>query len=407
MIPSLQKQGNKQLNALRKDIEELFWEGVRSATPEYLSPEFWNNHPDLCEVFKNPLKKNYVFALGKAAYSMALSFQKFFPVEAGFILTKYDHLPKEIQRKGQMDVWKCREAAHPIPDKNSELFAREVLDEILQLDEDHQLIVLLSGGGSSLFEIPEKGYLLKDLIELNENLLKKGLSIQEINSERKKYSAVKAGKLLNKLKAQLKVYTFAISDVLGDDPNVIASGPSYPGSEYYVMGNLTSSLRAMEKKAKSIGYEVNTISDSWDFSSEITAKKFVDELLDGDTNPKKQAILLGGELVCPVDGTGLGGRNQETALRVAILTEGYHTDREWLFLSCGTDGTDGPTDAAGGIVGPGITQKMKEKGWDPKKELLNSNSYPILKDMEALLFTGATGTNVNDLLILLLAERNS
>ncbi|EMJ90066.1 DUF4147 domain-containing protein [Leptospira meyeri] len=407
MIPLKQKQGNKQLNALRKDIEELFWEGVRSATPEYLSSDFWNQHSDLCKIFTSPLKKNYVFALGKAAYSMALSFQKFFPVEAGFILTKYNHLPKEIQKSGSMGEWKCREAAHPIPDTNSELYSREVLDELLLLGEDYQLIVLLSGGGSSLFEIPENGYQLKDLVEINENLLKRGLTIQEINAERKKYSAVKAGKLLKKLNSKLKVYTFAISDVLGDDPNVIASAPSYPGSEYYVMGNLTSSLKAIEKKAKSIGYEVKTISDSWDSSSESTAKKIVSELFGVETNGKKQAILLGGELVCPVYGTGLGGRNQETALRVAILTEYAHLERDWLFLSCGTDGTDGPTDAAGGIVGPGFAKKMKEKGWDPKKELLNSNSYPILKDMGALLFTGATGTNVNDLLILLLAERNS
>lgn len=110
MIPSLQKQGNKQLNALRKDIEELFWEGVRSATPEYLSPEFWNNHPDLCEVFKNPLKKNYVFALGKAAYAMALSFQKFFPVEAGFILTTQPSSKRNPKKRtnGCMEMQRSR-----------------------------------------------------------------------------------------------------------------------------------------------------------------------------------------------------------------------------------------------------------------------------------------------------------
>lgn len=405
MIPFRQKLGNKSLSNLRKDIEELFLEGVRVATPEYLSIEFWKNHKDLCEELSNPRKKNYVFALGKAAYSMALSFQRSFTVDRGFILTKYNHLPKDISAKGQMGLWKCREASHPVPDRNSVLFSKEVMNELLQLGENDQLIVLLSGGGSSLFEIPENGFDLNELIDLNQNLLKRGLNIQEINAERKKYSAVKAGKLLKKLYPGLKVYTFAISDVLGDDPNVIASAPSYPGSEYYIMGNLASSLKAIENMAKSFGYEVKTISDSWELSSEATAEQIIEYILACDENPNKQAILIGGELVCPVQGLGLGGRNQEAALRVAILSESIALNRDWLFLSCGTDGTDGPTDAAGGIVGPGCIRKMKEKGWDPMKELNHSNSYPILKDVDALLFTGATGTNVNDVLILLLTER--
>lgn len=344
--------------------------------------------------------------MGKAAFAMAVSFQESFPVNSGFILTKYDHLPSEIKSIGQMGVWKCRESSHPIPDKNTELYSREVLLELLGLDESYQLVVLLSGGGSSLFEIPEDGFDLNDIIQLSEKLLKKGLGIHEINAERKKYSAVKAGKLLKRLHPNLKVYTFAISDVLGDDPAVIASGPTYPGSEYYVMGNLSTSLSAMEVAAKSLGYKVKIISDSWGFSSEETASRLKEELLLADKYDQKQAILLGGEMVCPVKGNGKGGRNQETALRMAILSESVRINRNWMFLSCGTDGTDGPTDAAGGIVGPDTLLQMKKNGWDVNKELNDSNAYPILKDTNSLLFTGATGTNVNDLLILLLAERN-
>ncbi|MCG6145645.1 glycerate kinase type-2 family protein [Leptospira bandrabouensis] len=394
------------MNSLKNDIEFLFWEGVKAATPKYLSPRFWNLHSELRKELKNPKKKTYVFALGKAAFAMAVSFQESFPVNSGFILTKYDHLPSEIKSIGQMGVWKCRESSHPIPDKNTELYSREVLLELLGLDESYQLVVLLSGGGSSLFEIPEDGFDLNDIIQLSEKLLKKGLGIHEINAERKKYSAVKAGKLLKRLHPNLKVYTFAISDVLGDDPAVIASGPTYPGSEYYVMGNLSTSLSAMEVAAKSLGYKVKIISDSWGFSSEETASRLKEELLLADKYDQKQAILLGGEMVCPVKGNGKGGRNQETALRIAILSESVRINRNWMFLSCGTDGTDGPTDAAGGIVGPDTLLQMKKNGWDVNKELNDSNAYPILKDTNSLLFTGATGTNVNDLLILLLAERN-
>ncbi|TGK78859.1 DUF4147 domain-containing protein [Leptospira montravelensis] len=394
------------MNSLRDDIEGLFWEGVRAATPKFLSLDFWNKHSKLNEEIRNSRKKTYVFALGKAAYEMALSFQETFPVDSGFILTKYEYLPNEIKSKGQLGVWKCREAAHPVPDINTELYSKEVFTELQDLDESHQLIILLSGGGSSLFEIPEDGFDLYDIIQMNENLLKKGLSIHEINAERKKYSAVKAGKLLKHLNPNLKVYTFAISDVLGDDPAVIASGPTYPGSEYYVMGNLSVSLAAMKKKAVSLGYEVKILSDSWDLTSEETAKSMLVEVVLAKGNQHKQAILLGGELVCPVYGNGKGGRNQETALRMAILSESIEIDRDWLFLSSGTDGTDGPTDAAGGIVGPETLKQMRRNGWDVEKELNVSNSYPILKDTNSLLFTGATGTNVNDLLVLLLAERN-
>ncbi|MCW7482370.1 glycerate kinase type-2 family protein [Leptospira kanakyensis] len=392
---------------LRKDIESLYWEGVYAATPKYLSGPFWKAHPDLTNLFSNPQKKNYVFALGKAAYSMALSFLDFFPVDAGFILTKYNHLPEEIRSKERLGVLKCRESSHPIPDENSEKYSREVLSELMDLGEDHQLIVLLSGGGSSLFEIPESGYTLENIIQLNQTLLKDGLPIQEINRRRKEFSAVKGGKLLGKLNPLLKVYTFVISDVLGDDPNVIASAPTYPGSEYYLMGNLSHSLTAIQKKAMGLGYEVKTVSSSWDKSSEETAEQVFSELSLAQTNPNKQAILFGGELVCPVNGDGLGGRNQETALRVALLTDFFETERDWLVLSGGTDGTDGPTDAAGGIIGPESLGVMIKKGWDPKTELIRSNSYPILKDSNALLFTGATGTNVNDIIILLLAEGNS
>ncbi|TGL40834.1 glycerate kinase type-2 family protein [Leptospira perdikensis] len=395
------------MNFLREEVELLFREGVRAATPQFLFVEFWSKNPELLKRINQPGKKNYVFALGKAAYSMALSFQEYCPVDKGFILTKYGHLPAKVQTKGQMGVWQCREASHPVPDLNSEQHSREVLSDLSALGEDHQLIVLLSGGGSSLFEIPEIGFELEDLVQLNQNLLKQGLSIYEINAERKKYSAVKGGKLLKKLNPNLSVYTFAISDVLGDNPEVIASAPSYPGSEFYVIGNLSLSLAAIEQKAKSLGYEVRIISDSWDLSSEETAKHIIGELINSKKNNKKQAIILGGELVCPVIGNGLGGRNQETVLRMAILSEFMERDREWIFLSCGTDGTDGPTDAAGGMIGPESINQMKAKGWDPKAELLNSNSYPVLKDTDSLLFTGATGTNVNDLLILLVSERDS
>lgn len=202
----------------------------------------------------------------------------------------------------------------------------------------------------------------------------------------------------------MEVFTFAISDVLGDDPNLIASGPTYPSPNYFLLGNLTNSIEKILYEAKSNGYSTKCLSFTWAESSENTSVLIEKEFLNAIEYPGKQMILLGGELVCPVNGNGKGGRNMETALRVSILLEKYKTNRCWVFLSGGTDGTDGPTDSAGGVVDQDSYFMMIQKGWDPLKELSNSNSYPILKDIGSTLDTGPTGTNVNDILILLIGE---
>lgn len=395
------------MKSIRDDILYLFQEGIKAASPKELFQVFSKENINLVEKLSDKSKKQFVFSLGKAAYSMAESFSDLFPVNKGYVLTKYNHLPLQHSGNGKDLIWTYREASHPIPDENSIRYAIEVLDQLKQLGKNDRLVVLLSGGGSSLFEIPVDGLSIQELTNIQNQLLKSGKSIREINSERKKYSKVKGGKLLKELNQNLEVYTLVISDVIGDDPNSIASGPTYPSKNYFIIGNLTRSIHHILEVGNKLGYQTKLLSDTWSGSSEETSYLFEKEFLSALDSPMSQMIVLGGEMVCPVLGDGIGGRNQETSLRVSILLKEHPTEREWMFLSGGTDGTDGPTEVAGGLVGNDSIHKMENKGWNPKKELLNSNSYPILKDIDALVSTGPTGTNVNDILILLVGRAKS
>ncbi|TGK52444.1 glycerate kinase type-2 family protein [Leptospira bouyouniensis] len=385
----------------KDDILFLFEQGIKAANPEFLFEDFWKKNPGLEQTFNDQNKKLFVFALGKAAYSMAMSFSHYFPVNKGFILTKYGHLPSEKLKMREDSIWKYREASHPILDQNSIDFGMEVLKILKELGSNDRLVVLLSGGASSLFEVPIDGYALNDLVSIQDQLLRSGKTIQEINQERKKYSTVKGGKLLKELNEELEVFSFVISDVIGDDPNSIGSGPTFPSRNYFILGNLSRSIENIVFEATNLGYKTKQISDTWTESTKETSILIEKEFLTALESPEKQIVLLGGEMVCPVFGNGLGGRNQEVSLRVAILLDKHKVNREWAFLSGGTDGTDGPTDAAGGVVGNQTISDLKAKHWDPIEQLENSNSYPILKDVDALVMTGPTGTNVNDILILL------
>jgi hydroxypyruvate reductase len=401
------KCGNNSLNSLKEEILYFFRLGVHAADPNSLFEDFWEDHSLLQETFHTSKKNLFVFSVGKAAYPMAMSFVHDFPIKNGYILTKYGHLPTEKQIIQEDSIWKYREASHPILDQNSIDHSNEVLNLLKQLGKDDRLVVLLSGGASSLFEIPIEGYSLIDMISIQKRLLNSGKFIHEINLERKKSSKVKGGKLLSELNSELEVYTFVISDVIGNDPNTIGSGPTYPSENYFILGNLTKSIQTIIHKAKQLGYQTKCISDTWTGSVEETSYLIEKEFLSAIESNTKQMVLIGGELVCPVNGNGVGGRNQELALRIAILLEKHQVNRNWVFLSAGTDGTDGPTDAAGGVVTNNTIALMKEKKWDPIIQLEDSNSYPILKDVNALVMTGPTGTNVNDILILLVEGSES
>ncbi len=365
-----------------------------------------------------------VFSIGKAAVSMADAAQSVFGerIKNGLLVTKYSHIGSFFSKYFDMV-----EAAHPISDNNSILAAEKALMIAENLGEGDALLVLLSGGGSALLE---KSVVSAEIQrDITKKLLARGAEIDEINAIRRRISLVKGGKLAAAA-YPAKVYTVALSDVLSNDKSVIASGitvkESLPKDEflkiankylpeyieifkttvsdeeikindggYFFAGDINSLCSAAEKRAKELGYNVADSFRALTGEASDNAARLIAKALK---QSGKNAYVYGGETTVTLKGGGLGGRNQEMALRAAIELKGKDNI---VFASVGSDGTDGPTDAAGGIADGDTYRKMKEKGIDPEAELKNNNSYYALGAADALIVTGPTGTNVNDLTLIL------
>ncbi|MBQ1910977.1 MAG: DUF4147 domain-containing protein, partial [Erysipelotrichaceae bacterium] len=342
------------------------------------------------------------------------------------VISKYDHILKPIEG---ID---CYEAGHPILDENGIRASEKVLELLSDLNEDDGVLFLLSGGASALFEVPLIG--LEELQDINRQLLASGANIIEINTIRKRLSKVKGGRF-GKLCAPAKVYAVVLSDILGDPLDMIGSGPAYPDSstckdalkivekyqlkisekslallkeetpkildnvETIITGSVKELTRAAMVQAKKLGYEPVLISEEIDGIAREEGKKFAG-LAVQYLHKKQQPIALiqGGETIVKLTGKGLGGRNQEFALAAAEEIAGLPI----AVFSVGSDGTDGPTDAAGAYVDGNTLSKLKEEKIDPDLVLQNNDSYHALKQIDALIITGPTGTNVNDLNVALI-----
>jgi len=388
--------------------KRIFLAGVEAAKPEYLIPNFFENHPSLHNRFSqisNHTSKLFVLSLGKAGYTLAKEFKTKYQVHSCFVYTKQDHIPKNEKNDHGWNFI-LREGTHPIPSEGNVRVTEEIIEWMKCITDEDTLVVLLSGGGSSLLELPREPFSINDIIEANRKFLSSPLTIDEINTERKKFSRVKGGGLLTFLPKELSVITLALSDVLSDDPRIIASAPTYPGSDYFLIGNIKQSLNKAKEKAETFGYHCIIYSNNWDKDAKLTGEILAEHIKNGlwqnmiDTY-KKVAILIGGEMVATVKEGGVGGRNQEAALSFAINADHFKLSN-FCFLSAGTDGTDGPTNVAGACIDERTINNMRKLGYDPRQYLNSSNSYPILESVKAHIFTGPTGTNVNDLLVLLL-----
>ncbi len=332
---------------------------------------------------------------------------------------------------------------HPLPDEGSIAGAYAVERAARSAEPGDLVLVLVSGGGSALICAPVPGISLADKIALNDALIRSGAEINEINAVRQQFSRLKGGRLAQ-LAAGAKVLSLILSDVPGDDVGTIASGPTARPSTNAIgalaildrlglRASLPTAIRSQldnllrREESCSFGHVENLVigsnsislkqvMDSAEASYPIVVK--ADDWLSGDVADVAEtlhrmaifassqrgpvAIVAGGEPTVRVAGTGIGGRNQELALRFALLNEWAAIKRPWVFLSGGTDGRDGPTDAAGGIVDPSSTTWMRKVGCNPVALLENNDSYHALESSGDLLMTGATGTNVADLQILLL-----
>lgn len=372
----------------------------------------------------------FLVAAGKAAWQMASVAREALPaIAGGVVVTKYGHVKDEI------DGVACYEGGHPVPDENSLRGTRAALALTGHLRADDTVLFLLSGGGSALFEQPLLP--LAELQDITSQLLAAGADIVEINTIRKRLSGVKGGRFAAHC-APAQVCAIVLSDIVGDPLDMIASGPACPDrstcaqaraiAEKYalrlsaqaralldaetpkalsnVTTKITGSVRelcaAAADECRALGYEPLLLTDRLTCEAREAGSFLASVARTHANDGKNLAFLAGGETVVHLTGSGKGGRNQELALAAALGIEGLSNA---LILSAGSDGTDGPTDAAGGIVDGGTAEAMRLRGVDPAQALRDNDSYRALQAADALLITGPTGTNVNDVsLILLRAE---
>ena len=369
----------------------------------------------------------FLVAAGKAAWQMAKAAHNCLGdrIEKGVVVTKYDHV------KGPIANVDCREAGHPVPDENSFSGTQAALDLVADLTETDTVLFLLSGGGSALFEKPlVDGKVLQDVTG---QLLACGADSVEINTIRKRLSAVKGGRFAE-ICAPAQVFSIVLSDILGDPLDMIASGPACPDTStceqavaiaekydlrltdeawellrqetpkelHNVTTQITGSVRELCTAAgaacRDLGYEPVVLTDRLCCQAKEAGSFLASILQTHSGSGKKLAFLAGGETVVNLTGHGKGGRNQELALAAAVGIAGL---RGAAVFSVGSDGTDGPTDAAGGYVDHETAQCLKEQGIEIYKVLQDNDAYNALLKTEGLIITGPTGTNVNDVAVAL------
>ena len=406
--------------SLRSDAELIITRAIESALPDNAVRKA------LAEI---KLKGEvYVVAVGKAAWQMGRTAYEVLGerIKKGIVITKHGYSRGEI---GEMTVY---EAGHPVPDADTYTATAAVLELAERLGESDQLIFLLSGGGSALFEkplIPEK-----DMERLTKELLGSGADIVEINTLRKRFSAVKGGRFAEKC-APARVYTVVLSDVIGDRLDMIASGPAYPDSstceqaeeivrrysitltplmqelikketpkelnnvETYITGSVRELCASAERTCRELGYEPMILTDSLCCTARDAGVFFSNIAQRYAASGRKLAFIAGGETVVQLTGTGLGGRNQEIALAAA---EGIAGFENVCVFSVGSDGTDGPTDAAGGYADGNTKAALQKAGIEIFDVLRNNDAYHALDKVGGLIKIGATGTNVNDVSVLLI-----
>lgn len=376
----------------------------------------------------------YVVAVGKAAWEMSKTAKEILggAIVKGIVLTKYGH------GKGNLPGFEILEAGHPIPDQNSVIATKKIVEMVLGLGEQDQVLFLLSGGGSALFELPEKGVSLADIQSVTDRLLRCGADITQINTIRKRLSAVKGGKFAH-FCSPAKIFSIILSDVVGDRVDMIASGPACIDTstyeealqiidqydlklspailkavrqetpkhinnvEFYVAGSVNELCHVAACQAEKLGYHSYVLSTSLDCEAR-EAGRFLASIAKSIQSRSTHtfqlpcAVIAGGETTVRVQGSGLGGRNQELALSAAMGIDGLPNT---VLFSFSSDGTDGPTDAAGGIVDGTTLSKLIRKNISITSVLKDNDSYHALEAVQSLVKIGATGTNVNDVSVIL------
>ena len=406
--------------SLRKDADQIVRESIAAVLPD--------------EAVRRTLKdyrpgagKTLLVAAGKAAWQMAkAAVDTLGQVDGGVVITKYGHVIGEIP--GVV----CYEAGHPVPDENSFAATMKALELVENRSAGDTVIFLLSGGGSALFELPRIPG--EELQDITRQLLASGADIVEMNTIRKRLSAVKGGRFALAC-APAKVLSIVLSDILGDPLDMIASGPAYPDSstckqakniaakyelkfspdaekllneetpkelhnvETHINGSVRELCAAAAAAAQKLGYDPIILTDQLCCEAREAGSFLASILKSHFQSDRSLAFIAGGETIVHLTGHGLGGRNQELALAAA---PGIADIPGAAVFSVGSDGTDGPTDAAGGYVDGDTQAELFGLGIFVYDVLKNNDAYHALQRTGGLIMTGPTGTNVNDAAIGLL-----
>ena len=409
---------------LRKDADRIIDRAIKESLPDSAVRKALQEFPET-------KGKVVLIAVGKAAWQMDDAAYSFLGnrISGGVVVTKYDHSKGKI---GNLEIY---EGGHPVPDENSYRGTSAAIKAVEGLGEEDIVLFLVSGGGSALFEkplIPSS-----DMARLTSELLASGASITEMNTIRKRMSAVKGGKFALLCKPA-KVFSIVLSDIIGDPLDMIASGPAYPDSstreeaeaiaeaygltltdemkkllaeetpksldnvETHVTGSVRELCASASRAAEELGYKSFVITSYLSCIAREAGVMMADIAMHNKDSKESLAFIMGGETVVKLTGKGKGGRNQELALSAAPLLSSVENA---AVFSVGSDGTDGPTDAAGGYVDSDTLSILKAKGIDVQKVLEDNDAYHALEKCGGLVITGPTGTNVNDVSVLLI-KRN-
>jgi glycerate 2-kinase len=446
----------KPIYQMRKEALEIFQSALKTINPERLifdnlslkgSTLYVKNHP--CDLDK--INNLYILGIGKAAAKMAQALEKILDnrITDGLVITKYGY--GETLHKIEVI-----EAGHPLPDESGLSGSKKIIEIAQKAGENDLILFLISGGGSALFTQPVNGISLQDIIQLTSLFLSSGATIYEINTLRKHISQVKGGRFAQ-FAYPAQVIGLILSDVIGDDPSFIASGPitadntTYnkcwdilvkynirqkipPSIKKHIEKGLQGKINETPKKAEPIFEQVKAVVIGNNRLALIQAKKEA-ELLGYNTfilssymrgeakevacfhsavakeiltshNPIKPpaCIISGGETTVTLKGNGKGGRSQELALAAAIEIS---TWENIVAFCAGTDGTDGPTDAAGAVADSFTVQRAEEKGINAYKYAANNDSYNFFKQLNDLIITGPTYTNVMDIYIFMVDRKST
>jgi hydroxypyruvate reductase len=447
---------NKLISALAADPRQVAWQMIRAALeavdPAAAVKNYFDSQPDLVRQIKATPGRLIVVGAGKAGAPMVEAIEEIFgdQITAGHVIVKYGYTSPKSKIPNLKSQISIVEAGHPVPDEAGLRAAQEIVSLLRETEPDDTIICLISGGGSALLTLPAEPLTLSDLQATTTALLAAGATINQVNTLRKHLSAVKGGRLAQ-IAAPANVYALILSDVVGDPLEVIASGPTVPDPTAFadawaiveqfrlqdslpvavvrwlraglaaevsdtpkpgdlifervhniIIGSNWLAAQAAVNAARETGFEARLLTTFLEGEAREVGK-VIAALAKGLARdegpiPRPGCLVLGGETTVTLKGSGRGGRNQEMALAAALALAGWSN----LLITClGTDGSDGPTDAAGAFADGQTVGRAQAIGLVPVEYLQRNDTYNFFAALDDLIVTGPTNTNVNDLTFIL------